>query len=123
MRRRAILVGAAAGAFLALVRPASAHAMLETARPRVGSTVTTAPAELRLRFSERIVPALSRIQLLDLGGAAVSLGALFAQAGDRHTLCATVRGAMTGGVYRVRWRVVSVDSHVTEGEFSFSLRA
>jgi hypothetical protein len=123
MRRRAVLLAAAASATFALATPAGAHAMLETARPRVGSIIAAAPAELRLRFSERVVPALSRVQLLDPGGAAVSLGALFAQARDRHTLCAPVRGAMTIGVYHVRWRAVSADSHVTEGEFSFTLRA
>jgi hypothetical protein len=105
---------------LCMPAAASAHAMLERANPMVGATVHAAPAAISLRFSEAVEPALSTIALMRSDGAAV---ALTAPAGSEHNrvLTAAVRGVVAPGVYRVHWRVVSVDTHLTQGDFSFRL--
>ena len=116
MQRRVFLF--AAGAFLALAGPAAAHAMLVRAIPAVGADVRDAPTELRLRFSERVERALCSITLADAAGHALGLGAL-ALAPDGFTLIAPIRSGLGPGFYRVHWRAVSVDTHVTSGDFSF----
>jgi methionine-rich copper-binding protein CopC len=47
--------------------------------------------------------------------------------GDSHvdsadpTIVATTVSSLAPGIYRVVWRVVSVDTHVTEGDFTFEV--
>jgi len=116
--RRAII--AMAVGMLCMPAAASAHAMLERSSPVVGSSVHAAPAAISLRFSEAIEPALCTISLVRSDGAVVALAA--PTVAERGTvLVATVRSAMTMGTYRVHWRVVSVDTHVTQGDFSFRI--
>jgi methionine-rich copper-binding protein CopC len=111
-------------AFLALCAPggpAAAHAFLEQAAPRVGSRVAAAPQEVRLSFSEPVEPAFCTVTVVGptgFGGATAAKPA----PGDRRTLVVSLRQPVPPGVYIVRWRVVSVDSHVTQGQFKFEVR-
>jgi copper resistance protein C len=100
--------------------PAFAHAFLDHAIPAVGSTVHAAPREVRLWFSESLEPAFSRLQVLDASGKSVDAGDGHVDPGDRTILTATLAG-LPPGTYRVVWRVVSIDTHVTEGDFTFDV--
>src|SRR2546429_4668932 len=51
-------------ALLAAAAGARAHAFLDRAEPRVGSTVRTAPAEVKLWFTERLEPALNSLHVV-----------------------------------------------------------
>lgn len=117
MRRRAFLAVSAA-AMAALTSPAAAHAMLAHAEPAVGATAQAPVTVLRLRFTERIEPALCRLMLAHDGHES-ALTNLSAE-GDGRILAAHVP-ALTPGRYAVRWHVVSVDTHVTEGDYSFAV--
>ena len=97
---------------------AFAHAFLDHAIPAVGSTVHAAPREVRLWFSEPLEAAFSRLQVLDASGKPVDSGDGRVDPGDRTVLTATLT-ALPPGTYRVVWRVVSIDTHVTEGDFTF----
>ena len=122
MRRGRAGVGAAAllGLILAITpaAPVGAHAFLERADPRVGSTVHGSPDAVRLWFTERLEPAYSRFEVVDDKGRPVSIGQTQVDPADPRSLRALVP-ALPPGRYRVRWRVLSVDSHVTEGDFTF----
>ena len=48
---------------LAGVARLEAHAFLQQAEPGVGSTVQASPSEVKIRFTERIEPAFSKIQV------------------------------------------------------------
>lgn len=113
---------AAVGMTFALAAPAYAHAMLDRATPAVGSVVRIAPSQIRLQFSESIEASLSRVSLTDASGDNVQLGAPATTKADRLILVVPVPGPLASGVYRVTWRVVSVDSHVTQGDFSFTVK-
>jgi methionine-rich copper-binding protein CopC len=101
--------------FLVAARPASAHAFLDHAEPRVGNTVNSSPSAVTLWFTQRLEPAFSNAQVTDASGAIVSTG--------RATVNGTVMRvgvrALKPGTYRVHWKVLSVDTHTTEGNFSF----
>src|SRR5476649_2656135 len=98
--------------------PACAHAVLERASPAVGSTVHTAPGELTLRFTERIEPAFSTLQVTGPGGERVDAGGMRVDEREKMVLHAPLK-PLTPGTYKVVWRAVSVDSHVTNGDFKF----
>jgi methionine-rich copper-binding protein CopC len=101
--------------------PVAAHAFLDHAVPAVGSTVHRSPQDVRLWFSEQLEPAFSRVRVFDAKGAAVDKGDSHVDRSDGSMLSVSVP-ALAAGTYRVQWRVVSVDTHVTEGDFTFEIR-
>ena len=115
---RAALALAAMAAAAASGGPAMAHAFLEHASPRVGARTAVAPQEVRLSFSEPVEAAFCTVAVAGppgFGGA----GRPTSGPGDRRVLIAPLRAPTPAGRYVVHWRVVSVDSHVTQGDFQF----
>ena len=104
-------------ALMALLTSAAAlaHAMLDSANPRVGSSQAAAPREVALTFTEKLEPAFSTIEVRNANGAVVSIGKAVAKGTQ-------MRGALKSlppGTYTVKWRVLSVDTHRTQGDFTF----
>ena len=97
-----------------------AHAFLERADPGVGSTIQTSPSEVRIRFTENIEPAVSSIQVFDTSGKQVDKRDLHLDRSD-HALLHISLPRLDAGIYKVLWRVVSVDTHVTNGNFTFRI--
>jgi hypothetical protein len=100
--------------------PAKAHAFLDHAVPAVGSAVHAPPTEVRLWFTQKLEPAFSSVRVLDRSGSPVDRGDARVDPAD-PTLLRISLPALAPGVYRVTWRVLSVDSHVTEGDFTFDV--
>lgn len=96
-----------------------AHAFLEHASPPVGSE-GPAPQALSLTFTEPVEPLFSSVQVTDAGGSVVSQGKP-STGKDGRTLTVTLK-PLPPGAYKVEWHVTSVDTHKTEGHFSFSVR-
>lgn len=109
-----------AAALLAGGTAAEAHAFLDRAVPAVGSTVKAAPAQLKLWFTEALEPAFSTIAVTDAAGQDVAQGKAGVDASDSKLLEVAVK-PLAAGTYRVKWRVVSVDTHPTEGDFTFTV--
>jgi methionine-rich copper-binding protein CopC len=95
-----------------------AHAFLKDAEPGVGSTAHTSPNEVRIRFTENIEPAFSRIQVFTASGKEVDKRDVHLDRSD-HALLHVSLPPLEAGTYKVVWRVVSVDTHVTNGDFIF----
>lgn len=99
---------------------ALAHAFLDHASPAVGSTVHGSPPELRLWFTEAIEPAFSSVSVVDSAGHQVDKGDKTVDAQSQSQLSVSLR-PLAPGTYRVSWHVVAVDTHRTEGHFSFTV--
>jgi methionine-rich copper-binding protein CopC len=97
---------------------ALAHAFLNQAAPPVGGTVPASPKEIRLTFSEGIEPRFSGIELATGDGRTVATGASAVDPANGKQLVLGLP-PLAPGRYRVHWHVVSVDTHRTEGEYSF----
>jgi hypothetical protein len=95
-----------------------AHAFLREAEPGVGSTVQTSPNEVRIRFTENIEPAFSSIQVFDASGKEVDKRDVHLDHSDQALLHVSLP-RLGAGIYKVVWRVVSVDTHATNGNFTF----
>jgi methionine-rich copper-binding protein CopC len=100
---------------------AGAHSFPERSEPRVGAIVRTPPSQVRIWFDGELEPAFSRIQVTDAEGHAVHRGEARVDSRDRHLLAVDL-GPLTPGRYTVRWSVLAVDGHRTEGDFTFTLR-
>ena len=96
---------------------AEAHAFLDHTSPRVGNTVMPAPKEVVLWFTQKLEPAFSSIEVRNEQGASVTTGKATV-IGDRTQMQVPLR-ALPKGTYKVFWRVLSVDTHRTQGDFSF----
>ena len=101
--------------------PAWSHAFLERAEPRVGSTVKSAPAQVRVWFTQNLEPAFSTLEVVNARGERVDEGRAQPDPGNPALLQIALK-PIGAGTYRVKWRVLSVDTHVTEGNFAFKVR-
>jgi len=98
---------------------AQAHAHLDHATPAVGSTVP-APKSVTLWFSESLEPAFSTIEVRDDKGVAVQAGKATVDPANRAELHVPLK-SLAPGTYKVMWRVLSVDTHRTQGDFTFTV--
>jgi methionine-rich copper-binding protein CopC len=102
----------------ALPVPGAAHALLERATPRVGQTVAAPPPEVAIDFTEQPEPAFSTIEVRDASGQRIDKGDVHVAADNPKRLVVSLAAAARGTL-RVSWRVTSVDTHVTEGHYTF----
>jgi methionine-rich copper-binding protein CopC len=96
------------------------HAVLQRSEPRVESRLRRPPDEVRLCFSERLEPAYSSVRVLNDQELQVDHRDGRVDRGNPLLLRATLP-PLPPGRYRVRWRVLSIDADVTEGDFSFRI--
>ena len=108
----AVALGAASAAL--------AHAFLDHASPSVGSSVPTAPAIVTLWFTQDLEPAFSDVTVTNRAGQRVDLGNARIPSGSPAELQIGLR-PLPPGTYLVSWHVVSVDTHPTEGTFTFEV--
>ena len=98
------------------------HTHLEKSEPGKDSTVTAAPKELKLFFSEAVKPSIARVRLLASDSSVVTLGVLKAGDGKPAPIVAPVTGAIKPGKYRVMWRVTGDDGHPISGNYVFTVK-
>jgi copper resistance protein C len=92
-----------------------AHAFLDHANPLVGSSVRSSPRDVTLWFTQNLESAFSTITVTDTSGQRVDAGAARISGSTMRVGLRPLRP----GSYRVNWRVLSVDTHTTEGNFTF----
>ena len=107
-------------ALIATGPAAQAHAVLDHAIPAVGSAVATAPPVLSLSFTQELEPAFTSVTVTNEAGQRVDLGNAQVLPGAPAELRVGLR-PLPPGTYTVSWRVVSVDTHPTEGRFQFTI--
>lgn len=105
---------------IGFVSEAGAHAFLDKAVPAVGSTVHGSPSDVRLWFTEELEPAFSTLRVLDQSGKQVDNKDKEVDRKDASVLRVSLP-QLPPGTYRVVWRALTVDTHVTEGDFTFSV--
>jgi methionine-rich copper-binding protein CopC len=97
-----------------------AHAFVDHAEPAVGSKVKQIPLEVRLWFTEPVEPVLSSIRVFDAKGRQIDKKDAHPDAKNKALLRVSLP-LLTPGTYRVVWRAVSMDTHVTNGDFTFRI--
>jgi copper resistance protein C len=102
---------------LAGISLAQAHAFLDHASPRVGSTVAP-PDHLELWMTEGLEPAFTKVQVFDAQGREVDKK-------DAKISGATMTVSLpklAPGTYLVKWKAVATDTHTTTGTFNFTVQ-
>ncbi len=108
----------AALAISCLATPALAHAFLQRAEPGAGATLKPPPMRVALAFSEKLEAVFSGVTVTDVSGRNVEAGAVVIR---DNAIVAPLR-PLPPGRYRVTWHAVSVDTHRTEGAYSFTVK-
>jgi methionine-rich copper-binding protein CopC len=122
MPRRRVMSVAFACLFTAAGGAAAhAHAFLDHSEPAVGSTLVVPPTQVRIWFTEALEPAFSTITVTDAAGRSVGQGQAAVDGKDPMLLQIGLP-SLPAGTYRVQWRVISVDTHPTEGDFTFTVK-
>jgi copper resistance protein C len=99
--------------------PAFAHAALERASPAAGAELHAPPPAVRITFTEGVEPHFSTIVVLDAANKPVTTGPVHAD-GPIETLAVDLP-KLPPGRYTVVWHATSVDTHKSEGRFTFTV--
>ena len=110
----------AAGLACLIGQPAFAHAFLDRASPAVGSEVSGSPPAISLSYTEPVEPLFSTVHVTDASGARVDEGK--PTPNDDGRILVVHLKKLPPGVYTVEWHVTSVDTHKTEGKFTFTVK-
>jgi copper resistance protein C len=113
--RRSSLAGIIPLLLLLATNNATAHTLLDHAEPRVGNKVAAAPREVTLWFTQKLETAFSTITVTNSAGQRVDTGKTRVSG---NQMAVSLRSGGTG-TYHVTWRVLSVDTHATNGSFTF----
>jgi len=98
-----------------------AHAFLDHASPAVGSSVPTPPSLVTLWFTQDLEPAFSGVTATNEAGQQADLGDVRIPQDSPAELQIGLK-PLAPGTYLVSWHVVSVDTHPTQGTFTFEIK-
>jgi len=121
MRKQLVSLAVGLFSLLAITMRADAHAFMVRAEPRVGSKVKKAPTEVRIWFSEPVQQASSTIKVFGGSGKQVDKEDTHLDRGNRALLHVSLPAGLASGTYKVIWRVISEDTHITNGDFRFQI--
>ena len=122
MLRRVLATACVAALGLWPAAPAWSHAYLIRSTPAARAVVGRAPERVQLWFNERLEPAYSRVSVWSGAGERVDAGDVQVAPNEPTRLSVGLPPLPAGG-YVVRYRVLSVDGHVVEAQFGFTVRA
>jgi hypothetical protein len=97
--------------------PAFAHAILESSEPANGATIPAGKTPFTLTFNSRIDQARSKVTLT----AADQSQQVLPLAESTAPNILTSSADLAPGRYVLRWQVLSVDGHITRGQFAITV--
>jgi methionine-rich copper-binding protein CopC len=118
--RTIVMAFVAGAAVIGTASAARAHAFLDHASPAVGSSVPASPPVVTLWFTQDLEPAFSDVIVMNEAGQRVDLRNAQIPSGSPAELRIGLK-PLPPGTYTVSWHVVSVDTHPTEGTFTFDV--
>jgi copper resistance protein C len=98
------------------------HAFPDHSEPRVGSSQKTSPASVRIWFDSGLEPVFSTLRVINSESQQVDKGDGHVDEQD-NTILEVSLPPLQPGKYHVFWEVVSIDTHRTEGDFSFTIES
>ncbi len=100
---------------------ANAHPTLKSANPPAEGIAVSEPTEIKLNFSEGVIPKFSSVELKDQAGKTIATGKVATNPKDQKELVVALQAPLKTGTYTVTWNIVSVDTHRVHGTYSFTV--
>jgi methionine-rich copper-binding protein CopC len=98
------------------------HAYLVKSSPARRAVLSNPPARVALWFNERLEAQFSQLSIWNAEGQQVDGGDVQVGPDDGKRLSVGVP-TLPAGSYTVKYRVLSVDGHIVEAEFPFTIRS
>jgi methionine-rich copper-binding protein CopC len=98
---------------------ASAHSFPEVETPSAGQRLSAPPSEVTIKFDAPIEKLFARLEVVGADGKPETTGQPQVDP-SAQTLSVKV-GALKPGDYTVKWGVVCIDSHHTQGSYVFTV--
>jgi len=98
---------------------ALAHSFPEKETPSAGQKVASPPSEVVIGFDAPIEKLFAKLEVAGADGTNQAVGA--PQVSDDGRQLSVKVGALKPGDYTVKWAVVCIDTHHTEGSYTFSV--
>ena len=99
--------------------PASAHSFPEKETPAAGEKLASPPSEVVIDFDAPIEKLFAKLEVMGADGQNLAVGS--PQVSDDGRQLSVKVGALKPGDYTVKWAVVCIDTHHTEGSYTFSV--
>jgi methionine-rich copper-binding protein CopC len=99
---------------------AGAHTIILESEPAAGAKLAEPPTRIYLRFNSKIEKRLSRVTLAAEDGRPVPLP-VAADGSEKPDRIVLPLGSLRPGAYVVRYKVLAVDGHITEGALRFTV--
>ena len=109
---------AAATLTLVYVAPAFCHSFPVEENPAAGQTVPSPPGGVSIKYDAQIEQLFAKLEVLDADGKNVAGEPVVSS--DGYILSVKLP-ALKPGSYTVKWGVVCVDTHHTQGSYSFTV--
>ncbi len=98
---------------------ASAHSFPQQETPSAGERLSAPPSEVTIKFDAPIEKVFAKLEVLGANGKPETIGSPEV---DSSALMLSVKvAALKPGDYTVKWGVVCIDSHHTEGSYVFTV--
>ena len=114
-----LFVGALVATVLSSPMMASAHSFPEKESPSAGQKVTSPPSEVVIDFDAPIEKLFAKLEVTGADGQNLVAGA--PQISDDGIRMSVKVPALKPGDYTVKWAVVGIDTHHTEGSYTFTV--
>jgi copper resistance protein C len=115
------LLGLVLLASLVLPMPVFAHAIMVKSQPVVDSTIAEAPKQVDVWFNDKVGSEYKALAVIDSTGKRVDNKDAAQETFDQSHLYVTIP-QLPPGTYNVRYRVVSLDTHIVTGKFKFTIK-
>jgi copper resistance protein C len=103
-----------------LPRSSAAHAFPIRSNPRVGWTIASSPPKATIWFDGELEPAFSTVAVYNSAKRQVDKNNSRVGGADNNVLEVDLP-PLSPGSYHVYWKALSKDTHVTEGDFTFTV--
>jgi methionine-rich copper-binding protein CopC len=118
--RKLLPVFAIAAVALAPAAPAFAHAHVVSSTPAANAAIA-APKQVSVTFSEKLVPAFSKLDI-SMAGMNMKVPVKTSLGADGKTLIGVPQSALMKGNYVINWTAASADGHKTKGSIAFKIK-
>lgn len=118
-------IGACAAVLAAAVMASTpgqvaAHALVVESEPASGAQLTEPPARIYLRFNSKLEKRLSHVTLGPAKGRPVALP-IAVDGSEKPDRILLPLAPLAPGPYVLRYKVLAVDGHITEGRLTFTV--
>ena len=98
---------------------AFSHVGVVESSPPENGIVTTSPEKITINFGGSIEPAFSKIEVFNPNGDKVSTKCRVLE--EDSVIESDLKENLALGVYKVKWKVMSLDGHTLTGDFNFTI--